>query len=116
MFFTSQLFGTLREAWNYLSAVARRSEAAMKAFLLTGLLFAMPALAIANDGLKTHNRAELHAAVTDIPVTVDMSYADPLTWHRLPGAVEFDVPGNDFPCLKFRIGLETCTPTVVATR
>jgi hypothetical protein len=61
----------------------------MKVFLLTGLLFAMAAQAIANDALKTHNRSELHAAVTDIPVTVDMSYANPLTWHSAPGAVEW---------------------------
>ena len=27
---------------------------------------------------------ELHAAVTDMPEIVDMSYADPKTWHGLP--------------------------------
>ncbi len=27
---------------------------------------------------------ELHAAVTDMPEIVDMSHADPKTWHRLP--------------------------------
>jgi hypothetical protein len=26
----------------------------------------------------------LSAAVTDTPLTVDMSYADPATWHALP--------------------------------
>ena len=29
---------------------------------------------------------EVHAAVTDMPETIDMSYADPKTWHRLPPA------------------------------
>ena len=27
---------------------------------------------------------ELHAAVTDMPEIVDMSHADPKTWHGLP--------------------------------
>jgi hypothetical protein len=29
---------------------------------------------------------ELHAAVTDIPENIDMSHADPKTWHGLPRA------------------------------
>ena len=27
---------------------------------------------------------DMSAAVTDMPETIDMSYADPKTWHRLP--------------------------------
>ena len=29
---------------------------------------------------------ELHSAVTDMPAIIDMSHADPKTWHRLPPA------------------------------
>jgi hypothetical protein len=35
----------------------------------------------------------LSAAVTDTPLTVDMSYADPATWHALP-LVHPAVPGE----------------------
>jgi hypothetical protein len=31
---------------------------------------------------------ELHAAVTDMPETIDMSHADPKTWHSLPPAAQ----------------------------
>ena len=54
------------------------------------VLMAMPfamVQAIAGDAPATHIRAELHAAVTDIPVVVDMSYADPLSWQSAPGPV-----------------------------
>ena len=32
------------------------------------------------------DREALRAAVTDTPETINMSYADPKTWHRLPSA------------------------------
>jgi hypothetical protein len=34
-----------------------------------------------------------HSAVTDMPAIIDMSHADPKTWHSLPPAAEgiFDV-------------------------
>ena len=34
---------------------------------------------------------ERSAAVTDLPVTADLAYADPKTWHSLP-AVASEVP------------------------
>jgi len=34
--------------------------------------------------LQTKQGEESHAAVTDIPDIIDMSHADPRTWHRLP--------------------------------
>ena len=37
---------------------------------------------------------ERSAAVTDLPATVDLAYADPKTWHRLP-AVNFEVPVSE---------------------
>ena len=36
--------------------------------------------------LQTKQGEELHAAITDMPDTVDMSYADPKTWNSLPPA------------------------------
>jgi hypothetical protein len=33
---------------------------------------------------------ELHSAVTDVTEVVDMSYADPKTWHSLPPAAQLD--------------------------
>jgi hypothetical protein len=38
--------------------------------------------------LQTKQGEELHAAVTDMPDVVDMSYADPKTWNSLPPAAE----------------------------
>jgi hypothetical protein len=38
--------------------------------------------------LHTNRGEELHAAVTDVPEIVDMSYADPKTWHNLPPAAQ----------------------------
>ena len=34
--------------------------------------------------LSTKTGEELHAAVTDMPDIIDMSHADPKTWHSLP--------------------------------
>jgi len=33
---------------------------------------------------------ELHSAVTDATEVVDMSYADPKTWHSLPPPAQLD--------------------------
>jgi hypothetical protein len=49
---------------------------------LTGIMFCTAALHSA--AAKAFD--ELHAAVTDIPDVIDMSHADPKTWHRLPPA------------------------------
>jgi hypothetical protein len=38
--------------------------------------------------LQTKQGAELRAAVTDLPDRIDMSYADPKTWHSLPPAAQ----------------------------
>ena len=85
--------------------------------VLAAIPFAMAAQAIANDAPKTHDRAEVHAAVTDIPVIVDMSYADPLTWHSAPGPGEIEVqPRDDGPPCVMLIGPEACTPTIIAMR
>ena len=79
---------------------------------LMGVSFAIAAQAIASDAPNTHSRAGLHATVTDIPITVDLSYADPLTWHRLPRAEEIEVqPRNIGPsCFMLNNGPEACTP------
>ena len=43
--------------------------------------------------LQSQMGDELHSAVTDMPAIIDMSHADPKTWHSLPPAAEgiFDV-------------------------
>ena len=89
-----------------------------KLLVLAAVPFAMAAQAIAIDAPKTHDPAELHAAVTDIPVIVDMSHADPLTWHSAPGPVEIEVqPRDDGPsCVMLIGGPEACTPTIIAMR
>jgi hypothetical protein len=62
----------------------------VKRFLLplTGILLcaAAPQNASADSAvsLQTEMGGQLHAAVTDMPEIVDMSYADPAMWHRLP--------------------------------
>ena len=38
--------------------------------------------------LQTKQGEELHAAITDMPDPVDMSYADPITWISLPPAAK----------------------------
>ena len=84
--------------------------------VLMAIPFAMATQAIADDAFKTHNRAELHAAVTDIPVIVDMSHADPLTWHSAPGPVEIEVqPRDDGPSCVLLISVpDACTPMIIA--
>jgi hypothetical protein len=37
---------------------------------------------------QTNYGDELHAAVTDMPDIIDMSHADPRTWHTLPSAAQ----------------------------
>ena len=34
--------------------------------------------------LQSKTAEEVHAAVTDVPDIIDMSHADPKTWHSLP--------------------------------
>ena len=46
---------------------------------------AMPVIAMP---VQTKPGEALHAAVTDMPDIIDMSYADPKTWHRLPPAAQ----------------------------
>jgi hypothetical protein len=94
-------------------------EAAMKIIplALMGISLAIAAQAL-GDAPKSHSRAALHAAATDIPAIVDMSYADPLTWHSLPRTVEIEVrPRNIGPsCFMLNNGPEACTPLIVALR
>ena len=57
--------------------------------LLTGIMLCTAHL---HSAAATKAFDELHAAVTDIPDVIDMSHADPKTWHRLPPAARvYDV-------------------------
>lgn len=38
--------------------------------------------------LQTKQGEESHAVVTDMPDIIDISHADPRTWHRLPRAAQ----------------------------
>jgi hypothetical protein len=38
--------------------------------------------------LQTKTGEELHSAVTDMPDIIDMSHADPKSWHSLPPAAQ----------------------------
>jgi hypothetical protein len=40
--------------------------------------------------LWINQERELHSAVTDRTEVVDLSYADPKTWHSLPSAAQVD--------------------------
>ena len=66
----------------------------MKATLLvlTGvMLCTMTTMHIAADPavpLQSSMGEELHAVVTDMPHTIDMSHADPKNWHSLPPAAQ----------------------------
>ena len=57
---------------------------------LTGITLCATLPSVAGDPaqLQTHREEELRAAVTDMPEIVDMSYADPKTWHSLPPAAQ----------------------------
>ena len=57
---------------------------------LTGILLCAATLhsAVADLAVQTKPVEALHATVTDMPDTIDMSYADPKTWHRLPPAAQ----------------------------
>jgi hypothetical protein len=57
---------------------------------LTGIMLCTAALhSAAADTTKASE--ELHAAVTDMPDVIDMSHADPKTWHSLlPAAQVYD--------------------------
>ena len=52
--------------------------------VLTGLMLCVATLP-SDPALPRHGE-DMSAAVTDIPETIDLSYADPKTWHRLPPA------------------------------
>ena len=57
---------------------------------LTGIMLCAATLHSAADPAappQTKQGKELHAAVTDIPDVIDMSHADPGTWHSLPPGV-----------------------------
>jgi hypothetical protein len=60
--------------------------------LLTGIMLCAATLhgATADTAapLQTKQGEELHAAITDMPDTVDMSYAYPKTWISLPPAAQ----------------------------
>ena len=64
----------------------------MKRILLpiTGVMFGVVTLdsAISDTAapLQTTQSTELRAAITDMPHIIDMSHADPKTWHTLPSA------------------------------
>jgi hypothetical protein len=65
----------------------------MKTLLqLTGIMLCAATLhnATADQAafLQTKQGEELHAAITDVPDIVDMSYADPKTWNSLPPAAQ----------------------------
>ena len=61
-------------------------EAAMKRILvaLTGIMLC--AATLHSDPALPRQGEEMSATVTDMPETIDMSYANPKTWHRLPSA------------------------------
>ena len=66
----------------------------MKGILLalTGAMLCAAQLHSAAAGpavpLQSKTGEELHAAVTDMPEIIDMSHADPKTWHSLPPAAQ----------------------------
>ena len=58
---------------------------------LTGIILCAPTMhstAADSAPLQYEARKEMHAALTDTPEIVDMSHADPMTWHRLPPAAQ----------------------------
>ena len=67
-----------------------RLEAAVKSFLLTitgTLLCAAAPQSVSADSavpLQTERNGQLRATRTSMPDIIDMSYADPAMWHRLP--------------------------------
>ena len=74
--------------------MACRLEAALKRILLplTGIMLCAATFqsAAADPALflQTKHGEEPHAVVTDIPDIIDMSHADPKTWHSLPPAAQ----------------------------
>jgi hypothetical protein len=57
--------------------------------LMGGLLCAAALQSAAADPavpLQIEPSEEMHAAITDVPDIIDMSRADPKTWHKLPSA------------------------------
>jgi hypothetical protein len=84
--------------------------------LLTSLLSAAAIHTVANDAARARNPSELHAAVVDIPATIDMSHADPLTWHTAPGPVDVKIPPNNGTCHIFTVRIQGCPRLIIATR
>jgi hypothetical protein len=74
--------------------VACRPEAAMnrKFLALNGITFLVTLSSPGADPTPPwiNQLEELHSAVTDVTEVVDMSYADPKTWHSLPPAAQLD--------------------------
>jgi hypothetical protein len=78
----------------YGGRVASRPEAAMsrKFLALNSITFLVTLSGAGADPtpLWINQGEELHSAVTDVTEVVDMSYADPKTWHSLPPAAQLD--------------------------
>jgi hypothetical protein len=75
--------------------VACRLEAAMSRILLIALNSITFLVTLTSAGadpapLWSSQGEKLHSAVTDVTGVVDMSYADPKTWHSLPPAAQLD--------------------------
>jgi hypothetical protein len=70
--------------------------------LKTLILLIALTLAVTSRELQRDFNAPLHSAVTDTPSSVDMTFADPLTWgNGLPGLVTDTVVRTslaDLPC------------------
>ena len=45
--------------------------------------------------LQIEPSEEVHAAVTDTPIIVDMSHSDPKTWHSLPPPPQEHSPSSE---------------------
>jgi len=58
---------------------------------LMGVMLCVPPLhsAVTDPAVsQTKEEEEFHAAVTDMPAIIDMSHADPKSWHSLPSAAQ----------------------------
>jgi hypothetical protein len=75
---------------------------------LTAILFCAGTLSAAETtlSLQVKQNERWHAAATDIPDEIDMSHADPRTWHRLPPVAEVNRPDADDLDRPLRFSLE----------
>jgi hypothetical protein len=55
---------------------------------MKGILLLLTSIMLCAATLHSVAADELHAAVTDMPDIIDMSRADPRTWHTLPSAAQ----------------------------